>query len=63
MSSSSTRRHRAGDRTEIERGGQIYFVNNRVESIYSLGDLITRIVPEARVVVGHGQMEERRSSA
>ena len=45
-------------RTEIERGGQVYFVHNRVESIYSLGDLITRLVPEARVVVGHGQMDE-----
>src|SRR4029077_11192218 len=39
-------------------GGQIYFVNNRVESIYSLGNLITRLVPEARVVVAHGQMSE-----
>jgi transcription-repair coupling factor (superfamily II helicase) len=45
-------------RTEMERGGQIYFVNNRVESIYSLGDLITRIVPEAKVAIGHGQMDE-----
>jgi transcription-repair coupling factor (superfamily II helicase) len=45
-------------RTEMERGGQVYFVNNRVESIYSLGNLITRLVPEARVVVGHGQMDE-----
>jgi transcription-repair coupling factor (superfamily II helicase) len=45
-------------RTELERGGQIYFVNNRVESIYSLGNLITRLVPEARIVIGHGQMSE-----
>jgi transcription-repair coupling factor (superfamily II helicase) len=45
-------------RTEMERGGQVYFVHNRVESIYSLGNLITRLVPEARVVVGHGQMSE-----
>jgi transcription-repair coupling factor (superfamily II helicase) len=45
-------------RTEIERGGQVYFVHNRVESIYSLADLIARLVPEARVVVGHGQMSE-----
>ena len=45
-------------RTEMERGGQVYFVNNRVESIYSLADLITRLVPEARVGVGHGQMNE-----
>ena len=45
-------------RTEMERGGQVYFVNNRVESIYSLADLVTRLVPEARVGVGHGQMSE-----
>jgi transcription-repair coupling factor (superfamily II helicase) len=45
-------------RTEMERGGQVYFVNNRVESIYSLANLITRLVPEARVGVGHGQMNE-----
>ena len=36
----------------------MYFVHNRVESIFSLGNLITRLVPEARVVVGHGQMSE-----
>ena len=35
-------------RTEMERGGQVYFVHNRVESIYSLGNLITRLVPEAQ---------------
>jgi transcription-repair coupling factor (superfamily II helicase) len=45
-------------RTEMERGGQVYFVHNRVESIYSLGNLITRLVPEARVAIGHGQMSE-----
>ncbi|HXW06561.1 MAG TPA: transcription-repair coupling factor [Vicinamibacterales bacterium] len=45
-------------RTEIERGGQIYFVHNRVESIYSLGNLIARLVPEARIAIGHGQMSE-----
>ena len=47
-------------RTEMERSGQVYFVNNRVESIYSLGNLITRLVPEARVAVGHGQMNEEQ---
>jgi transcription-repair coupling factor (superfamily II helicase) len=45
-------------RTEKERGGQIYFVHNRVESIYSLGNLITRLVPEARIAIAHGQMSE-----
>jgi transcription-repair coupling factor (superfamily II helicase) len=48
----------AAIRTEIERGGQVYFVHNVVESIFSIGDLVTRLVPEARVVVGHGQMAE-----
>jgi transcription-repair coupling factor (superfamily II helicase) len=45
-------------RGELERGGQIFFVHNRVESIFSIGDLVRRLVPEARIVVGHGQMEE-----
>jgi transcription-repair coupling factor (superfamily II helicase) len=45
-------------RTELERGGQVFFVHNRVESIYSMGNLVNRLVPEARVVVGHGQMGE-----
>ena len=45
-------------RTEMERGGQIYFVHNRVESIYSLGNLITRLVPEAKIGIAHGQMSE-----
>jgi transcription-repair coupling factor (superfamily II helicase) len=45
-------------RHELERGGQVYFVHNRVESIFSIGDLVRRLVPEARVVVAHGQMGE-----
>jgi transcription-repair coupling factor (superfamily II helicase) len=45
-------------RSELARSGQVYFVHNRVESIFSIGSLIQRLVPEARVVVGHGQMEE-----
>ena len=45
-------------RSEIERGGQIYFVHNRVESIYSMGNLLQRLVPDARIVIGHGQMAE-----
>jgi transcription-repair coupling factor (superfamily II helicase) len=45
-------------RTEMERAGQVYFVHNRVESIYSLGNLITRLVPEARIAIAHGQMSE-----
>ncbi len=45
-------------RHELERGGQVYFVHNRVESIFAIGDLVQRLVPEARIVVGHGQMGE-----
>ncbi len=45
-------------RNELARNGQVYFVHNRVESIYSIGNLLQRLVPEARIVVGHGQMGE-----
>jgi len=45
-------------RTELARGGQIFFVHNRVESIFSIGSLVQRLVPEARIVVAHGQMDE-----
>ena len=45
-------------RNELARGGQVYFVHNRVESIYSLGNLLQRLVPEARVAVAHGQLSE-----
>ena len=44
---------------EIAREGQVYFIHNRVESIYSLATLVTKLVPKARVVVGHGQMAEK----
>jgi transcription-repair coupling factor (superfamily II helicase) len=43
---------------ELERGGQTYFVHNRVETIYELASMIRELVPQARVVVGHGQMPE-----
>jgi transcription-repair coupling factor (superfamily II helicase) len=45
---------------ELGRGGQVYFVHNRVASIYTLASLLQRLVPQARVVVGHGQMAERQ---
>ena len=44
---------------EIERGGQVFFVHNRVESICSIANLVQRLVPKARIVVGHGQMGEQ----
>lgn len=43
---------------ELERGGQAYFVHNRVETIYDIAARIRELVPQARVVVGHGQMGE-----
>lgn len=45
---------------EIDRGGQVFFVHNRVESIYTVAEMIQRIVPRARVAVGHGQMHEHQ---
>lgn len=49
---------RSAVEVEMERGGQIYFVHNRVESIYDIAARIQELVPAARVVVGHGQMGE-----
>jgi transcription-repair coupling factor (superfamily II helicase) len=45
-------------RNELARGGQVYFVHNRVESIFSIGGLLQRLVPEAKIGIGHGQMGE-----
>ncbi|MBD2699931.1 transcription-repair coupling factor [Spirosoma sp. BT702] len=45
---------------EIRRGGQVFFVHNRVSDIESIGNLIKRLVPEARIGVAHGQMEGDR---
>jgi transcription-repair coupling factor (superfamily II helicase) len=49
---------RSAVEVELERGGQIYFVHNRVESIYEIASRIQELVPAARVAVGHGQMSE-----
>jgi transcription-repair coupling factor (superfamily II helicase) len=43
----------------LAREGQVYFIHNRVESIYSVANLVSKLVPKARVVVGHGQMNEK----
>jgi transcription-repair coupling factor (superfamily II helicase) len=43
---------------ELERGGQIYFVHNRVETIYEIAAKIRELVPQARIVIGHGQLPE-----
>lgn len=42
---------------EMSRNGQVFFINNRIQNIYEMEALIRREVPDARVVVGHGQME------
>ena len=44
---------------ETGRGGQVFFVHNRVESIDAMKELLEKLVPGLRVIVGHGQMEER----
>jgi transcription-repair coupling factor (superfamily II helicase) len=41
---------------ELERGGQVYFVHNRVESIYDIAAKLRELAPKARILVGHGQM-------
>ncbi len=42
---------------ELKRGGQVFFVHNRVNDIESIANLVLRLVPDARVTVAHGQME------
>ena len=42
---------------ELTRGGQVFFVNNRIEMLPTLENMIHRVVPDARVVVAHGQMK------
>ena len=43
---------------ELDRGGQVYFVHNRVESIWEIAAKLQELVPPARIIVGHGQMPE-----
>ena len=50
---------RAAIELEIGRGGQVYFVHNRVESIWARAATIQELVPQARIGVGHGQMDEK----
>jgi transcription-repair coupling factor (superfamily II helicase) len=44
---------------ELRRGGQVFYVHNRVQTIGAMAEELRRIVPEARIVVGHGQMAEK----
>jgi transcription-repair coupling factor len=43
---------------ELNRGGQVYFVHNRIQSIGLIRDMLQKLVPEARIAVGHGQMTD-----
>jgi transcription-repair coupling factor (superfamily II helicase) len=48
---------------ELARGGQVFFVHNRVQSLPSMVRLIQELVPDARIVMAHGQMKERELEA
>lgn len=48
---------------ELERGGQIFFVHNRVQTIYAMQMHLEKLVPEARIAIGHGQMPENELAA
>lgn len=45
--------------SEVKRGGQVFFVHNRVQSIYGVYDQLKSLFPDLRIAVGHGQMEEK----
>ena len=42
---------------ELQRGGQVYFIHNRVENIKEIAGMIQRLVPDARIGIGHGQLQ------
>ena len=44
---------------EFKRGGQVYFLHNEVDTIENMRDKLGKLLPEARIVVGHGQLKER----
>jgi len=44
---------------ELKRGGQVYFLHNEVDTIDNMREKLEKLVPEARIVIGHGQMNER----
>jgi transcription-repair coupling factor (superfamily II helicase) len=44
-------------RYEIERGGQVYIINNRIENLTEVAGMVQRLVPDAKVSIGHGQMD------
>ncbi len=48
---------------ETQRGGQVYFINNRVQNIKEVAGMIQRLCPDARVAIGHGQMDGKQLEA
>src|SRR5258705_3472043 len=48
---------------EMERGGQVFFVHNRIQSLPSMVKLVQELVPQARVIMDHGQIKERELEA
>ncbi|MDH3323699.1 MAG: transcription-repair coupling factor, partial [Flavobacteriaceae bacterium] len=47
-------------RYEISRGGQVFFIHNRIENIQEVAGLIQRLVPDAKIGIGHGQMDGKK---
>ena len=45
---------------EIQRGGQVFFIHNRIENIKEVAGMVQRLVPDAKIGIGHGQMEGRK---
>jgi len=48
---------REGITYEVSRGGQVFFINNRIQNIYDLEKMVNQIVPDVKTIVAHGQME------
>ena len=48
---------------EIQRGGQVFFIHNRIENIKEVAGMMQRLVPDAKIAVGHGQMEGKKLEA
>lgn len=46
--------------SELQRGGQIYFVHNRIETIYGIYDFLTQLIPQVKIAIAHGQMDEQK---
>jgi len=45
---------------EIQRGGQVFFIHNRIENIKEVAGMIQRLVPDAKIGIGHGQMDGKK---